>query len=272
MRIIFGILGCFLVPAIVKILVLRPVFGLLNLDEQISKGIQGVIIIGIILGTYKLFYKKFEHREISELAGRYFFRDSATGFGIGFALISIVTGIFYIMGYYSPITVHPVTALFKPVIIFSVMGVWEEIIFRGIIYRITEDSLGTIRALLVSSLIFGFVHFSNSGFNWLSGMAIALELGLLTGIVYTLTGRLWMPIALHIGWNFNFVVFGTTVSGAKEFPSFIQSRLTGPELITGGEFGPENSLITILISVVLFAVLFHTASRKGKLQIPPKGK
>jgi len=213
-----------------------------------------------------------EQREVSELAGRPFFQDSLTGFGIGFALITFVTGILYLLGYYSPVTIHPPTVLFKPLIIFSVMGVWEEIIFRGIIYRITENSLGTIHALLISSLISGFIHFSNSGFNWFSGLAIALELGLLTGIAYTLTGRLWMPIALHIGWNFNFVIFGTVVSGAKEFSSLLESRLTGPELVTGGEFGPENSLLTILISLALFVLLFKIASRKGKLQIPTKGR
>ena len=62
---------------------------------------------------------------------------------------------------------------------FSVMGILEEIVFRGIIYRITEKKLGTIWALIFSSLIFGFGHAANTNFNLFSGLAIALELGLL---------------------------------------------------------------------------------------------
>jgi len=265
-KIILGILFSLLVPVAVKILVLKPVFGLINPDEQISKTIQGFITIGIILASYHYFSKKFENREIRELSKAHFIKDNLTGFATGFALISLVAGIMYLFGYYLPVSINNPTILFKPLMIFCIMGVWEEIIFRGIIYRITEESLGTIRALLISSFIFGFVHFSNSGFNWISGPAIALSIGLLTGILYTLSGRLWMSISLHIGWNISFVFWGMTVSGAQEFPSFIESRLTGPDWISGGKFGPENSLLTVFLSIILFSFFYFLALRSGKIR------
>ncbi|NOZ74952.1 MAG: CPBP family intramembrane metalloprotease [FCB group bacterium] len=271
-RIISGTIICGLVPVIIKIGILRPVFGLLRINEQISKGIQGIIMIGIILGVYRMFYHWMENREVAEIRGAHFLVDSFRGLGIGFALITVVTGILYISGYYVPTGLNPVIGLLKPIVIFSVMGVWEEIIFRGIIYRITEESWGTVRALMVSSLVFGFIHFHNSGFTWFSGMAIVFELGLLTGITYTITQRLWMPIALHIGWNLSFVFYGLTVSGADEYGRFIESRLVGPELLTGGTFGPENSILTILFSMALFAFLYQSAAKQGRLHTLPGRK
>ena len=93
--------------------------------------------------------------------------------------------------------------------------------------------LGTIWALIISSLIFGFRHVANANFNIFSGLAIALELGLLTGIYFTLTQRLWVPIALHIGWNFSLIFWGTIVSGASTFPNFIDSVLDGSRINNG---------------------------------------
>jgi membrane protease YdiL (CAAX protease family) len=265
-RIVTAILWCLAVPIAVKLLILQPIFGLMDLDEDTSKGFQAVIVGGVILAAYQIYYKRVERRQVPELSRVHLFKEAVSGFGMGFVIVAIVAGILYLFGYYSPVAVNPVVVLIKPGIIFFVMGVWEEVIFRGIIYRVTEKYLGTIKALLISASIFGFIHFTNSGFNWFSGLAIALELGLLTGLTYTLSGRLWMPIALHIGWNFSFVFFGMTVSGAQEFSNFIESRLTGPVFITGGEFGPENSLITILISWAFFAVLYKLAAQRGKIK------
>jgi hypothetical protein len=70
-------------------------------------------------------------------------------------------------------------------------------------------------------------------------------------------------MALHIGWNFSFVFWGTIVSGATEFSSFIESDLEGPVLITGGKFGPENSIITFLLSLMLFIAAYYKTSKKG---------
>ncbi len=117
------------------------------------------------------------------------------GFLGGFLLISFVILSFYLIGSYTVTSVNHFSVLTKPLIIFIVMGIWEEVIFRGIIFRITESKLGTLRALIISSLIFGFVHATNDNFNFLSSLAVALELGLLTGITYSITRRLWVPIA-----------------------------------------------------------------------------
>lgn len=254
--IIFGILTCLIVPVFIKVAILQPLFGLLDISETISKSIQGIITAAVILFTYRLFVKRFEKREATELSKENLAKELVFGFLGGFLLISFITLFFYLLGYYTAASVNHFSVLIKPLIIFIVMGVWEEVIFRGLIFRITESKLGTVWALIISSLIFGFVHVSNDNFNFLSGLAIALELGLLTGITFSITRRLWVPIALHIGWNISFIFYGTIVSGATEFPSFIVSKLRGANLITGGMFGPENSIITIVFSLIAFGFLY----------------
>ena len=262
-KIIQGILVCVLVPILIKIAILKPIFGLFELPEVLSKNIQAIFTIVVILFTYKIFFKFSERRIVNELSINYFLKDTLKGLFIGFIIISFVTALFYLIGFYKPLSTGHISILSNAFIIFSLVGILEEIVFRGIIYRITEKRLGTVRALIISSLIFGFVHMTNANFNLFSGLAIALELGLLTGIFFTFTQRLWLSIALHIGWNFSFIFWGTIVSGATEFPNFINSTLVGPELITGGKFGPENSIITILFSLILFIVVFSQTSKRG---------
>lgn len=254
--IIIGIFTCLVVPILIKTAILQPLFGLLDISETISKSIQGIITTVVILFTYWLFVKWFEKRKATELSKENLAKELVFGFLGGFLLISFVTLFFYLLGYYTVTSVNHFSVLIKPLIIFIVMGVWEEVIFRGIIFRITESKLGTVWALIISSLIFGFVHASNDNFNFFSGLAIALELGLLTGITFSITRRLWVPIALHIGWNISLVFYGTIVSGATEFPSFIVSKLQGVDIITGGTFGPENSIITIIFSLIVFGFLY----------------
>jgi membrane protease YdiL (CAAX protease family) len=254
---------CLIIPAAIKIAILSPLFSLFNLAEDVSKSIQAIFSIAVILATYILFFKRYEKRKIEELSTDSLLSHTLLGFFTGFVLILMVIAVFYLIGYYKPLSLGHYSVLIKAFVFLVLMGIWEEIAFRGIIYRITEKSLGTVWALIITSLIFGFFHLGNDNFNIFSGFAIALEIGLLTGISYTLTKRLWFPIALHVGWNFSLIFWGTTVSGATEFSNYIESNLVGPELITGGKFGPENSIMTILFSLIVFGVLYFQTSKKG---------
>lgn len=264
-KIIIGIIVCVVIPLLFMLVAIKPVIGLLDLPEATLKLIRAPFTIVVILLTYKIFFKYSEKRIVTELSFKYLVKDSIIGLLTGFTLISLVIATLYLLGYYEPHSTGHFSILTNAFVLFTIAGILEEIIFRGIIYRITEDRLGTIWALIISSFIFGFLHMANANFNLLSGFAIALELGLLTGIFFTLTKRLWLPIAFHIGWNFSFIFWGTTVTGATEFPNFIDSTLVGPESITGGVFGPENSIITILFSLILFIVIFFQASKRGQI-------
>lgn len=127
-----------------------------------------------------------------------------------------------------------------------VPGITEEIISRGILFRLTEEGLGTWIALLVSALFFGFAHISNPGATAWSSLAISIEAGLLFGLLFHVTRSLWWCIGLHAGWNFiQGAVFGIPVSGIQ-VDGLLESRLQGPDWLDGGTFGAEASVLTVL--------------------------
>ena len=125
-------------------------------------------------------------------------------------------------------------------------GIIEEIISRGILFRLTEEGLGTWIALAVSALFFGFAHSFNPGATPWTSAAISIEAGVLFGLLYHVTRSLWWCIGLHAGWNFvQGAVFGIPVSGIK-VDGLADSTLQGPDWLDGGGFGAEASVLTVL--------------------------
>ena len=140
-----------------------------------------------------------------------------------------------------------------------VPGITEEIVSRGILFRLTEEGLGTWIALLVSALFFGFAHISNPGATAWSSLAISLEAGLLFGLLYHVTRSLWWCIGLHAGWNFvQGAVFGIPVSGIQ-VDGLLDSQLQGPDWLDGGGFGAEASVLTVLTCGVASLLLLRQA-------------
>jgi Archaeal/vacuolar-type H+-ATPase subunit I len=127
-------------------------------------------------------------------------------------------------------------------------GICEELLFRGGIYRITEDMFGTGAALLISGGLFGLLHLANPHATLIAGIAIAVEAGILLGAAYAATRNLWLPIGIHIGWNFaEGGIFGAAVSGGMGGRGLLTIPLHGPDWLTGGAFGPEASAVTIAV-------------------------
>ncbi len=145
------------------------------------------------------------------------------------------------------------------------LALTEELFFRGILYRILEQWLGTIVALIIPSLIFGLVHIPNENITILGVLGATIG-GLLLGIMYTYTKRLWLPLAFHFGWNFTQLIFGTNVSGIKEFSVLLKSELKGPFLLTGSQFGVEDSIFALLFTALLFTYIYYKANKKGLIQ------
>ena len=149
-----------------------------------------------------------------------------------------------------------------------VPGITEEIISRGILFRLTEEGLGTWFALLVSALFFGFAHSSNPGATAWSSIAISIEAGLLFGLLYHVTRSLWWCIGLHAGWNFvQGAVFGIPVSGIQ-VDGLIESRLQGPDWLDGGSFGAEASVLTVLTCSVASLWLLQRMLRARSVVAP----
>ena len=147
-------------------------------------------------------------------------------------------------------------------------GITEEIVSRGILFRLTEEGLGTWIALIVSALFFGFMHAGNPGATAWSSIAISIEAGLLFGLLYHVTRSLWWCIGLHAGWNFvQGAVFGIPVSGIA-VDGLLESQLQGPDWLDGGGFGAEASVLTVLTCSIISLLLARYMLRKGSVVAP----
>jgi membrane protease YdiL (CAAX protease family) len=189
-------------------------------------------------------------------------KESLIGLFIGVLSMTLIISVLYILGYYDPLSTISAIYLVLPLFLFTTLSIFEELIFRGMIYRIIEESLGTIIALIISALLFGLAHLPNENANFVSVISAAFG-GILAGLLFSLTKRLWLPIFFHAGWNWTQGVFGVAVSGIEEIPGFVRSSMKGPELITGGAFGPENSILTVMLVIMLSGVVYYLTWKRG---------
>ena len=131
-------------------------------------------------------------------------------------------------------------------------AVTEELIFRGVLFRIVEGRIGTWLALALTGLLFGLAHLFNPHATLWGALAIAIEAGGMLAAAYAATRNLWVPIGLHFGWNFaEGGIFGTDVSGKSGPQGLLHGVLSGPTALSGGEFGPEASVYAVLAGVVM---------------------
>lgn len=153
----------------------------------------------------------------------------------------------------------------------SCVAVTEELAFRGALFRVLEEKTGTWGALIVSGLAFGGLHLVNKNATLCGALAIAVEAGLMFGAVYAATRSLWLPIGIHLGWNFaEQGIFGTTVSGSGTHTGgFLHASVTGSQALTGGDFGPEASIFAVLICLVPTVLFLLAAKRRGQIRPRP---
>lgn len=155
--------------------------------------------------------------------------------------------------------------------IFACVAVTEEVAFRGVVFRIVEERLGTWVALVISAILFGLIHLAgtsevSTGAMLWGGTAIILQGGLMLGAGYAATRTLWLPIGIHFAWNVFEAGFGTAVSGkTSEFGSLVRTTLLGPPALTGGSFGPEAGAGGIGACLFTAACLLWWAHRNGRI-------
>ncbi|MFJ7100410.1 CPBP family intramembrane glutamic endopeptidase [Streptomyces albogriseolus] len=151
-------------------------------------------------------------------------------------------------------------------------SVTEELLFRGVLFRTMEERFGTWGALVPTSVLFGAWHLANPDASLWGAAVIALSAGPMLGAAYVATRSLWMPIGLHFGWNFAASgIFSTEVSGNDTRQGLLDASTSGPTLISGGEFGPEASLYTLVFWALVTVGFLWLARRRGQL-MPRRSK
>lgn len=222
--------------------------------------------VACAVAAYLFLARVVERRWPAELGWRGLARGTALGALAGVALISVVVLLLWAAGGYRVTGVDAGIDWWTPLLTGGFgAAISEEIIARGVMFRVTEEGLGTGWALVVSALFFGGAHIVNPGATVWSSLAIAIEAGLLLGMLYHVTQSLWPCIGLHVGWNFaQGTLWGIPVSGTRA-PSFLTSERVGPEWLTGGIWGAEASVLAVLVCFVATLALFVHARRSGTL-------
>ncbi len=143
--------------------------------------------------------------------------------------------------------------------VFIVVGWNEELLSRGYHLQTIASGLNLFWGVVLSSTVFGVLHLANPNATWISAAGIFFA-GLFLAYGYLTTKQLWLSIGLHLGWNFfEGVVFGFPVSGLDIY-RLMRITIHGPELWTGGAFGPEAGLV-VLPGLLLGAALIFVYAR-----------
>jgi membrane protease YdiL (CAAX protease family) len=187
----------------------------------------------------------------------------------GLVIFSLVVGLAAITGVYRIMGPGDSSRLLLELVGTAIMpGFMEELFFRGILFRWIEEFGGSFAALLVTSALFGLAHILNPNATWFSSFAIAVEAGVLLGGAYMLTRSLWFPMGLHAAWNFTQgEIFDVPVSGLDQH-GLVQAKLSGPALLSGGQFGLEASVLALVVATAAGVWLVWLAIVRGRIVGP----
>jgi membrane protease YdiL (CAAX protease family) len=221
-----------------------------------------VIIFALAIVFYTAYERTTERRVPTELAARRFPRLTSLGLIFGLVIFSITIALVALAGSYHIVSWSWSNALIVGFIALLADAAAEEIVFRGFIFRTCRDLWGTWIALAISAVLFGAIHAFNPHASAVSSVAIAIEAGVLLGVAYAVTESLWFPIGIHAGWNFaESMIYGANVSGITVHTSFFTAKIEGPAVLTGGEFGPEASIVAVVVCLAAALVLARSRRR-----------
>jgi len=162
----------------------------------------------------------------------------------------------------------PVSVVLKNTLLFFVVFIFvgwnEELLSRGYHLQTIASGINLFWGVIISSAVFGLLHLGNPNATWVSAAGIFFG-GIFLAYGYIRTKQLWLPIGLHIGWNFfEGVVFGFPVSGLDLY-ALLRIKVSGPVIWTGGAFGPEAGLIVLPSLVVGVGLIYwFTKTRKSE--------
>lgn len=240
----------------------------LFVTDRALRAVGALLLTAVVLLAYRGYVQVVEKRAVAELSGKQAIPEVLSGLALGALLFCATIGILAALGVYQVTGINGWKSMLEGVAGFILFGVLEEVIMRGIVFRIIEQALGSWIALGISAVIFGALHLLNLGATLANAAAITVEGGVLLAAAYMLTRRLWLCIGLHIAWNFTQGgIFSVAVSGGSS-EGLLQARMVGPDWLTGGRFGAEASVVAWVICAAAGITLLVLAVRKGRVVRP----
>ena len=243
--------------------------GILDLDSIWGQVLNFLIITGSVYVARRWLDKR-SFESLGLKLDRHTLIDLLTGIGITFVQMGFIYVVMLSLGWltfegfaweFDPVNVV-VMGVLSFFVVFIFVGWNEELLSRGYHLQTIASGLNLFWGVVISSAVFGLLHLGNPNATWVSAAGIFFA-GVYLAYGYIRTRQLWLPIGLHIGWNFfEGVVFGFPVSGLDIY-ALTRITVHGPELWTGGAFGPEAGLI-VLPSLIVGAILIYLYTLKRK--------
>lgn len=215
---------------------------------------QAIFLLAITLATYVA--RRFIDRRSFASLGLVWNGQAGRDLLVGFLIPAVIMGAIFLtewaLGWlefrgfaweFGPVSLV-ITTVPMMLLVFILVGWNEELLNRGYWLQNMAEGVNLPFGVALSSLLFGLLHLGNPNATWVAAFGVALA-GVFFAYSYIRSRQLWLPIGLHIGWNFfENTIFGFPVSGLDTLGLLFHTN-TGPELITGGAFGPEAGLIVI---------------------------
>lgn len=227
---------------------------------------QALVYVAIALALYRILIRTFERRPTVELASSPGTRLAVIGFLIGITLCCSVVGVLCLAGAARVDGLGDRSQFIAQLSAATIAAVGEELLFRGVLFRILEQATGTLCALLSSALIFGLTHLLNPEATLFSSLAIAIEAGLLLGLAFVSTRNLWFPIGIHLAWNFTQGGIFDAAGAGTASHSLFALILSGPDWLTGGSMGTNDSAVTVVLCLALSGGFAGLAGKRGRLK------
>ncbi len=253
------------------ILAAAPLMGLLKAfsfllpaetgEDHIASAVNIVFMLGIdialVLGAW-ITLRWIDRRRFALLGTSFSLqgiKELLAGFAFGLLYLTGAFLILWIAGFAEVTTgglgAQTVRAMLTYLVVFTAAGALEELANRGYLFQALIEGTRAWIAIVGLSLVFSLGHIPNEDFSWVGGVCLFLQ-GILFGLTYLKTRSLWVPIGMHVAWNWaQGSVWGVKVSGTEIPNSILESVPKGPELLSGGAFGVEGSLVTVAVTIGL---------------------
>jgi membrane protease YdiL (CAAX protease family) len=194
--------------------------------------------------------------------------------GIGSAVLVLVPPLAFGVAYFIPIRnpdANAGTLVFTALILLC-GSAGEELLFRGYAFQVLLRSLGSYATVLPIGVLFAAMHSFNPSATIL-GLINTAGFGILFGYAFLRSRDLWLPIGMHFGWNVTLPLFGESVSGLNIKVTGYTLQWTAGKLWSGGDYGPEASILTSAVIVILFFALWKAPVRKQESALlDPEGE
>ena len=244
---------------------LSKLLAVTGMEKEEKMLFTGIVVASLSIVTYTWLFRFYEKRRITELSVKGIGKNLSLGICMGIALQSLTILVIYLNKGFTVISVNSMLFMLPSLAMAFTSAIFEEILFRGIIFRITEEKLGSYWALIISAAIFGAMHLANPHSSILAALGLAIQAGLLLAAAYIFSRNLWFPIAIHFAWNFTQSgIFGVSTSGNNMGKSLLTTKIEGAEWFTGGQFGPEASIqatVFCLIATIVLMLFNHKQRR-----------